>query len=153
MRESNHPEIPDDLPMSRYYVPTLAELIDRLSIVQLKAIYIPENKKAYDQEINLILQDIEKIICEEKKITLGAHAIRAIIVLSIANRVIWENESIARAGGKEAEGRLRFTHSINGCRNNAKNFISQGVGDRQDFKIDALAADLPPELGNWRIWE
>ena len=37
--------------MSRKYLPTLAELVDRLSIVQLKEVFITEHKKEYAKEI------------------------------------------------------------------------------------------------------
>jgi hypothetical protein len=43
----------------RKYLPTLAELIDRLSIIQLKEVFIPEHKKEYAKEIKDIVHDIE----------------------------------------------------------------------------------------------
>ena len=36
---------------NRKYLPTLNELIDRLSIHQLKEVFIPENKENYAKEI------------------------------------------------------------------------------------------------------
>ena len=39
-----------------------------------------------------------------------------------------------------------------GVRATAKNQLSQLVGGRKDYKIDALAADLPPEFGNWNVF-
>ncbi len=42
----------------RKYLPTLSELIDRLSIVQLKEVFIAEHKAEYGQEIkDSILSD------------------------------------------------------------------------------------------------
>ena len=79
----------------RKYLPTLAELIDRLSIVQLKAIFIPENAQAYNEERALIEYDIDLLLSGK---TLAAKDVRAIMVVMLANRVIWENESKARAG-------------------------------------------------------
>ena len=35
----------------RKYLPTLAELVDRLSIIQLKEVFITEHKEEYGQEI------------------------------------------------------------------------------------------------------
>ena len=35
----------------RKYLPTVGELIDRLSIIQLKEVFIPEHKKEYAEEI------------------------------------------------------------------------------------------------------
>lgn len=153
MRESGVPEIPLDL-HQRAYVPTLAELIDRLCIVQLKAIFIAEHKEEYEKEINLIMTDID-IVLEEKESTfsIGSRSIRAIAVLMLCNRYIWENESKARAGGNDQDHLLKLTHSINGVRNTAKNILSEVTKDRKDYKVDALSADLPSEFGNWRIFK
>ena len=43
----------------RKYLPTVSELIDRLSIVQLKEVFIPEHKEEYAQEIKDIIHDLE----------------------------------------------------------------------------------------------
>lgn len=131
----------------RKYLPTFAELVDRLSIVQLKAIYIPEHKAEYDAEIEDILHDIGLLTNG----VVRPEAIRAIVVLGIVNRVIWENESKAREGSSEQNDLLRFTHSLNGIRNQAKNLLSK-ESERKDYKVDCLAADLPKEFGNWNIW-
>ena len=43
----------------RRFLPTISELIDRLSIVQLKEVKIPEHKEEYAQEIADIVHDIQ----------------------------------------------------------------------------------------------
>ena len=48
----------------RKYLPTLSELIDRLSIIQLKEVFIKEHKEEYAEEIKEILQDIDAILHE-----------------------------------------------------------------------------------------
>ena len=75
----------------RKYLPTLSELIDRLSIVQLKEVFIPEHKKEYAQEISDICHDIQIIL--DKSEDVSAETIRAIVVLSQMNLHIWHNES------------------------------------------------------------
>ena len=47
---------------SRKYLPTLSELVDRLSIVQLKEVFITEHKEEYSKEIKEIVHDIELIL-------------------------------------------------------------------------------------------
>ena len=47
---------------TRKYLPTLSELIDRLSIAQLKEVFITEHKEEYAKEISDILHDIQLII-------------------------------------------------------------------------------------------
>ena len=73
--------------------------------------------------------------------------IRAIGIISWANETIWENESKAREGGDEQDHLLKFTHSINGVRNLAKNVICSEIGERTDLKLDCLAADVCKQKG------
>jgi hypothetical protein len=48
----------------RKYLPTLAELIDRLSISQLKEVFITDHKEEYAKEIGEIVHDIELMLSE-----------------------------------------------------------------------------------------
>jgi len=131
--------------MKRKYLPTLAELIDRLAIVQLKEVFLPEHKEEYRQEIKDITHDIQLCINESDG-TINAETIRAIVVLSQMNLHIWHNESDARKGINSDEN-LRLTHGINGIRNTAKNKIQELCGGRKDYKIDCLAA----EFKDWKV--
>ena len=132
----------------RKYLPTLSELIDRLSIAQLKEVFISEHKEEYAQEIVDILHDVD-LILGQKDVILDAHTIRAIVVLAQMNLHIWHNESNYRKGIKDGNN-LELTHGLNGIRNTAKNIIQTTVGGRKDYKIDCLAA----EFKDWEIsWE
>lgn len=135
---------------TRKYLPTFADLIDRLSICQLKQIFLSEHKETYTKEISDIIHDLNLII-KEKEITINGKMIRQILMIMLTNRYIWENESKARKGKTQDLLLLKHTHSINGVRNNAKNIISQEIGEKIDLKIDCMAADLPKEFGNWKI--
>jgi hypothetical protein len=135
----------------RKYLPTFAELVDRLSICQLKSIFIPSNKEAYQKEIEDIKHDIDFIL-KDKNIVLNASAIQAIQVIMLSNRYIWENESKCRQGDNQDFSLLKLTHSINGVRNTAKNVLSNELGERVDLKIDCLAAELKSDFQNWEIF-
>jgi len=129
----------------RKYLPTLAELIDRLSIAQLKEVKIPEHKEEYAKEIADIVHDIQ-LCLDDSDTPVSAETIRAIVVLAQINTHIWQNESNYRKGIKEGNN-LELTHGINGIRNTAKNKIQEVVGGRMDYKIDCLAA----EFKDWEI--
>ena len=129
----------------RKYLPTLSKLVDRLSIVQLKEVFIPEHKDEYAQEIADITHDIQ-ILLDEQDGKITAETIRAIVVLSQMNLHIWHNESNYRKGIKDGNN-LELTHGLNGVRNTAKNRIQEVVGGRKDYKIDCLAA----EFKDWEI--
>tara|TARA_Y100000296_G_C5046780_1_gene192698 strand:- start:271 stop:672 length:402 start_codon:yes stop_codon:yes gene_type:complete len=129
--------------MKRKYLPTLSELIDRLSIIQLKEVFIPEHKEEYAKEISDICHDID--ICLTEGGVGAGEFIRAVIVLSQMNLHIWHNESEVRKG--TGDGDLALTHGLNGIRNTAKNKIQELVGGRKDYKIDCLAA----EFEDWEV--
>jgi len=131
--------------LNRKYLPTLSELVDRLSIVQLKEVFISEHKTEYAQEISDIVHDIQ-VCLDQTKEKITAETIRAIVVLSQMNLHIWHNESNYRKGIKDGNN-LELTHGINGIRNTAKNKIQEVVGGRKDYKIDCLAA----EFKDWEI--
>lgn len=130
----------------RKYLPTLSELVDRLSIVQLKEVFIPEHKKEYSEEIKQIVHDIQLILDEHPEKAVTAETIRAIVVLSQINLHIWHNESNYRKGITEGNN-LELTHGLNGIRNTSKNIIQEIIGGRKDYKTDCLAA----EFKDWEI--
>jgi len=129
---------------ARKYLPTLAELVDRLSIAQLKEVFITDHKEEYAQEISDICHDVQLILDQAGSV--DAETIRAIVVLSQMNLHIWHNESNYRKGIKDGNN-LELTHGLNGIRNTAKNKIQEVVGGRKDYKIDCLAA----EFKDWEI--
>ena len=131
----------------RKYLPTLSELIDRLSIVQLKEVFIPEHKSEYAEEIKAIVHDIQ-LYLDESKEPITADTVRAIVVLSQMNLHIWHNESNYRKGIKDGNN-LELTHGLNGIRNVAKNKIQEIMGGRKDYKIDCLAAEFKDWDRSW----
>ena len=128
----------------RKYLPTLSELIDRLSIAQLKEVFIKDHKEEYSKEISDICHDIDILLPECEGI--DSKMIRSIVVLSQMNLHIWHNESNYRRGIKDGNN-LELTHGLNGIRNTAKNRIQEVAGGRKDYKIDCLAADFK----DWEI--
>jgi|TARA_R110000824_G_scaffold273360_2_gene461839 hypothetical protein len=128
----------------RKWLPTLGELVDRLSIHQLKEVFISENKENYAKEIKDLVHDIDMIIKEHKD-KIDGDFIRALIVLSQMNAHIWYNETKVRKGDKD--GNLHLTHGLNGIRQAASNKIMEVVGGRKDYKVDCIAADFK----DWEI--
>ena len=129
----------------RKYLPTISDLIDRLSIVQLKEVFIPEHKEEYAKEIKDIVHDLSELMKDEES---TGEMIRAVVVLSQMNLHIWHNETKYRAG--EGDGNLGLTHGLNGIRNTAKNKIQDELIDeveRKDYKVDCIAA----EFEDWEV--
>jgi hypothetical protein len=144
----------------RKYLPTLGELIDRLSIIQLKEVKIPQHKEEYAKEISDIVHDINEILKEKlsSKVAKEHQAqlslidgdfIRAVIVLSQMNTHIWYNEDKARSGENKGND-LLLTHGLNGIRNTAKNKIQEWDGGRKDYKVDCIAAEFKEWEVSWK---
>jgi hypothetical protein len=131
----------------RRFLPTLSELIDRLSIVQLKEVKIPEHKNEYAQEIADIVHDIQ-LIMDQKDVVITSELLRAVIVCAQMNAHIWYNETNVRSG-VAGPSMLALTHGLNGIRNTAKNKIQEVVGGRKDYKIDCIAADFKDWEVSW----
>lgn len=132
----------------RKWLPTLAELIDRLSIHQLKEVFITEHKDKYRKEMIDIVNDLDYIIKAEN-VQLSGKLIKAIIVLAQINEHIWYNESKVRRGESQDLSLLALTHGLNGIRNNTMNYILEIIGksEKRDWKTDCLAA----EFSDWDI--
>ena len=77
--------------MKRVYYPTVAQLLDRLSIVTLKSIKIHENKKEYEKEAHEIMSDLD-LVCKKKDqaffCTLTCPSIFCFITLIFCTRTI-----------------------------------------------------------------
>jgi len=132
----------------RQWLPHMGELIDRMTIHQLKEVLIPEHKDKYSTEMKQIEHDLDMLI-EEKDMKLTGELLRAVIIIAQINTHIWYNESNARKGKDQDGSLLRLTHGLNGIRNSTQNLILALVGQasRLDWKTDCLAS----EFKDWHI--
>lgn len=120
--------------MNRKYLPILAELIDSLTINQIKEIKFRDNKDAYAKEIKNICHDIDLII-RNKNIKINSKFIKIIVILAQSNLFIWENKDKMHATDPENYLKLlKHAHQLNGVRNSMKNRISEIIGDTDPSK-------------------
>lgn len=118
----------------RKYLPTLADLIDSLTINQIKEIKFRDKKSAYAKEIKEICHDIDLVI-KEKQIKLNSKLIRIIVLVAQLNLYIWENKDRMQEGKEENYLQLlKLAHQLNGIRNTMKNEISEEIGDKDPSK-------------------
>lgn len=117
----------------REYLPTLADLIDALTISQIKEIKFSSKKRAYTEEIKKICHDIDLII-GEKGVKLNAILIRIIIIIAQLNLHIWENKDKMQEQPENYLKLLKLAHQLNGIRNKMKNKILEEIGDKDPTK-------------------
>jgi hypothetical protein len=133
-----------------YYSYTLSELIDRLTIVQLKETYNPELKEQYAKEIEDLVHDINLALPKSVNgMAVTGEFLRDVIILAQYNHHIWINEDEARKAKlddnpdyEKLYKQLRLTHSLNnGVRNPAKTKLQSLVGGRTELKNNTLSAE------------
>ncbi len=120
--------------IERKYLPTFADLIDILTINQIKEIKFSDKKVAYTKEIKKICHDIDLII-DEKKVKINSKLIRIIILIAQLNLYIWENKDKMQKETPENYSKLlKHAHQLNGIRNSMKNKILEEFGDKDPGK-------------------
>jgi len=131
---------------SRQFLPSLSELIDRLTVTQVKLNLLVENSEDFSSEVTKLINDINLIV-NEKKIEISGELIRAIVMISQINLHIWRNKDLMQQNlENESEylSYLKKAHQMNGVRNLLKNYILglEGISDasqlRSNFEVDGL---------------
>lgn len=136
--------------MERKWLPTLGELIDRMSVVSLKITYNKDLKEEYAKEMQDLVDDVNLILTNvvgKEKLT--AEFLKFVVILSQFNTMIWIQEDNARKGDENGN-ELYKTHIYNGIRCRAKDFISTYSNERKDPKIDALGALITDYEPVWK---
>jgi hypothetical protein len=131
----------------RLFLMPLAELVDRLTIDQIKDVKFVEGREAVHAEMQRIQHDIDLIV-REKAIKLDARILRIVIALAQLNMHIWNNkdemEALVESDREGYLQKLKFAHQLNGVRNQLKNLLLVISGDkdaasiRSNFHTDGL---------------
>lgn len=127
----------------RQYLTPFAELIDRLTVDQIKEVLITEHKKSFAKEMEKLAHDIDLII-EERGLKLSARLIRIIIAIAQMNLHVWQNKDQMQKDPENYTDLLKLSHQLNGIRNQMKNLLLEETGDREksdqrtNFDTDGL---------------
>ena len=131
-------------------MPPLAELLDRLTVTQIKQALLGDKKKEFANEMQKISHDMDLII-EENDIRLTSKIIRIIVLISQMNLHIWKNKDLMQENLENDEEYLRLlklAHQLNGIRNRMKNQLLdiEGTKDesqkKSNFETDNLDWDV-----------
>jgi hypothetical protein len=113
----------------KYKVP-LAELLDRLSVDQIKEVLLSEGKSSYASEMEILQHDIDLIVLEHN-IPLTARLLRIVIALSQLNLHIWLLKDRMQRESDKYDELLKLAHQLNGIRNRMKNLLLEESGDKE----------------------
>ena len=112
---------------TRYIYPSMSELIDRLTVVQLKEVLVPKGKESFGREIRRIENELDMIFSHAGK-TLSSRFIRLVIALAQINLHIWKEKERMTHDESRFDQHLKLSHQLNGLRNQLKNELLEKVG-------------------------
>jgi hypothetical protein len=125
----------------------LGELIDKLTILQIKEIKLQKPKNNFKVEIKKIIKDINAYLKGKINIKL----INYIIILSQINLYIWDLREEIYNKNKIDKKKLKLSHQLNAIRNIAKNKISKNLLNLNDKSTDHRTNVDLEDLKNWNF--
>lgn len=127
---------------------SLSELIDRMSINQIKIVLkYKDCCKDFKKEMSIIENDIDEIL-SNSKLELSSYFIRLIVALSQVNLHIWKVKEDMINMPLKFDNNMKLAHQLNGIRNQLKNKIVR--------EIDAnftIGKKTNVETDNLRGWD
>ncbi len=135
--------------VKKYHLP-LSELIDRLSILEIKLVLDPISAPSYLDELSRIKNDIE-IELEEKNYSLNLKTIQILITLGQMNLHIWYIKDTMKTQLEDESSyanNMKLAHQLNGLRNQLKNSLlgldsdANASSVRTNVDMDGLSIDL-----------
>jgi len=129
--------------VDRKYQLPFAELIDRLTIDQIKEVELPAKRDSIRQELALLFHDIDQLV-GERQLRLSARLIATVGALAQLNVTIWKLKDRMVESDDNYLERLKLAHQLNGIRNQLKNNLMRECGDlaetaeRTNYNVDGL---------------
>jgi hypothetical protein len=123
------------------------ELIDKLTILQIKEIKLQKPKNNFKVEIKKIIKDINAYLKGKINIKL----INYIIILSQINLYIWDLREEIYVKNKIDKKKLKLSHQLNAIRNIAKNKISKNLLNLNNKSADHRTNVDLEDLKNWNF--
>ena len=130
------------------FVPGLGDLIDRLTVDQLKEAFHKSMRTSIRTEIADLEHDIDGW-ADRHQIKLSGRNVRIIIVLAQINYEIWMCKERMEAAPKEYNQWLRRAHQLNGIRNQMKNLLLAEV--QKETRVCPASNLLIDDLEDWNI--
>lgn len=127
----------------RQFLVPFAELVDRLTVDQIKEVLLQADKKSFADEMKRISHDIDLIV-KQRQITLSARLLRIVAALAQMNLHIWYLKDKMQEDETHYNDLLKKAHQLNGIRNRLKNLLLEEVGEkekaseRSNFNTDGL---------------
>ena len=135
--------------MDRNITPSISELIDRLSVDQIKEVLISSGKESFGGEIQRIEDELDGIFLHIGQPTITSWFLRLVIALAQINLHIWKEKERMVIDSSSFEEHLKLSHQLNGLRNQLKNNLFEGA-DSKERSLAKTNIDTE-DLEGWKL--
>ena len=111
-----------------------ADLVDKLSVLQLKQIENTNQIIKFEKTINLLLKEINFTYLNKKNLYVDSKFIRLLVILTQINTYIWLiRDEIANSN--KSNKNMKISHQLNALRNIAKNELTLILSNKDKSAI------------------
>ena len=121
-----------------------SELVDKLSIIQIKQLINNKQYRSYENTISKILNELELNISKNKKMILNSKIVNLLNILSQINLFIWILRDEMKISKKNYKQNMKLSHQLNALRNITKNklLLIFNKNKNQDLRTNINKEDL-----------
>ena len=121
-----------------------SELVDKLSIIQIKQVINNKQYRSYENTISKILNELELNISKNKKMILNSKIVNLLNILSQINLFIWFLRDEMQISKKNYKQNMKLSHQLNALRNITKNklLLIFNKNKNQDLRTNIDKEDL-----------
>ena len=127
---------------------SLSELIDRLSVNQIKEVLVSEAKESFGMEIQRIEDELDSVFSHTDH-PLTSRFLSLVIALAQINLHIWKEKDRMVDDSSLFERHLKLSHQLNGLRNQLKNELLEEAGIKE-HSLTKTNTDTE-DLEGWNI--
>ena len=112
-----------------------ADLVDKLSVLQLKQIENTNQIIKFEKTINLLLKEINFTYLNKKNFYVDSKFIRLLVILTQINTYIWLIRDEIANSNKSLNKNMKISHQLNALRNIAKNELTLILSNKDKSAI------------------
>ena len=130
--------------MTKFIKYNFSELVDKLSIIQIKQLINNKQYRSYENTISKILNELELNISKNKKMILNSKIVNLLNILSQINLFIWILRDEMQISKKNYKKNMKLSHQLNALRNITKNklLLIFNKNKKQDLRTNINKEDL-----------
>ncbi len=128
------------------YEPNISELIDMLSILQIKEMKFKKQKKTVQKQILNVRKDLNSHL-KNQKIYLNSKMIRKIFIVGIINLLVWELKDKMISEPKKYNKHLKKALELNTIRNTIFNIMMKNFSEFDVTRVRKVT--LGKLMRNW----